>query len=273
MKRAPSKLMRRSLSAYAAREVTPSEAARLEALIASQPELAQHVEALRTVQAQLESPLPGFDDHDLTEAVRAGLRASSARAYEQRPRPHWRLGWLAAGLATCALLGLLFTRAPDASGFRARSAAPAADEQARAVARWTGVRVYAREQDGKMRPLARVMQGDQPLSFRCLNLGPRPFPYLMVFAVDSNEEVRWYYPAYEEPNSNPSSLPIATGRTRLPDAVYHDLPRGRLRLHALFSPRALRVEEVEAWLRESDADARPLPWSNAFQQVIELTVE
>jgi hypothetical protein len=54
--------------------------------------------------------------------------------------------------------------------------------------------------------------------------------------------------------------------------VDHDLPRGRFALHALVTPGALHVREVEAWLARRRPGAA-LPWAGAFEQVIETTVE
>jgi hypothetical protein len=76
--------------------------------------------------------------------------------------------------------------------------------------------------------------------------------YFMAFGIDATGEVRWYYPAWTDPQANPTSilLPPSKGK-RLDDAVAHDLPTGSYRLVTWFtdSPHAVRDVEnrVVAW--------------------------
>lgn len=76
----------------------------------------------------------------------------------------------------------------------------------------------------------------------------RAYSYLMVFAVDEQRRVYWYYPAYQRPGDDPEAIPIEAGRegVELNEVIRQPLPAGRVRLVSLFLSRPLRVLAVEA---------------------------
>jgi hypothetical protein len=127
--------------------------------------------------------------------------------------------------------------------FRAKGAALPADPAALA-----GVQAYVEDATGA-RPLADTMCAQDGLMFSVANGGAQPFGYLMVFLVDAAHQVNWYYPAYTDPASNPSSFPLPSRRPRaeLPDRVTHDrLAPGPATLWGVFSHSPRTVAQVEA---------------------------
>jgi anti-sigma factor RsiW len=272
----------RALAAYVEGEITPSEAAELEKAVARSPELQRRVEGLRRIKDRLSAPLPDVAGIDLTGSVRAGLEArtrarpSAGWRWPGRWRWRWRWRWpLGLGAFAAAAAALLMWARPlplPQDDFRARSVTPSARSADPATERWTGVRAFQVSSQGKAQRLGARLPARDGLTFDYANLGPRPFNYLVIFGVDATGEVRWFYPAYERPETNPAAIAIQKGRATLPDAVYHDLPRGPLALHALFTQQPLRVREVEAWVKAARPGAA-LPWPGAHQQVIKTTVE
>ncbi|MEK6609105.1 MAG: hypothetical protein AABZ30_15715 [Myxococcota bacterium] len=134
-------------------------------------------------------------------------------------------------------------------------------------AKWVALRAYRRAGDGaRPEPLGARMRRDDALLVAYDNAGPRAYAWLMVYAVDASGSVRWYYPAFEAPGQDPSSIAIAAGSgVELPDQVRHPLAAGPMRLHALFSRAALRVTDVER-----DPDRIP---DGAARATIELHVD
>ena len=114
------------------------------------------------------------------------------------------------------------------------------------------------------------------LVFSYTNLGPAPFDYLMIFAVDALGKVSWYYPAYEQHGTDPSAVAIENGTSErgLPDRVHHDFAPGPLTIYGLFARHPLRVSQVEAWLGQHGArlDSVP-PLAETSLHAVEVRVE
>jgi hypothetical protein len=98
-------------------------------------------------------------------------------------------------------------------------------------------------------PVARTIHADDGILIAYSNPGAE-LSYLMVFAVDVQGGVHWYYPAYEAPGQNPAAPAIRTRAqgVELGEEIRHALPVGPLRIFALFLPRPLRAEQVEEML-------------------------
>ena len=124
-------------------------------------------------------------------------------------------------------------------------------------------------------PVAGTIQPDDGILIGYSN--PRAeLSYLMVFAVDVQGAVHWYYPAYGRPGENPAAPLIRTRAlgVELGEEIRHALPVGPLRLVTLFLRRPLRVQEVEdlvsqAWRSHGESvialDALPLPTEEGEQ--------
>jgi len=87
---------------------------------------------------------------------------------------------------------------------------------------------------------------DDELAFAYRNEVGKAF--LMIFAVDGQNRVRWYHPAWTSSEDNPQALPITkqVGFKELPEAVRHRLQGASLTVYALFMDTALDVRAVES---------------------------
>lgn len=101
--------------------------------------------------------------------------------------------------------------------------------------------------EGAVPVVDRIAPGDR-LAFTYAN--PTGAAYLLVFALDVEGEVYWYYPAWTSSRDDPAAVPIVkTSKfVELGEAVRHALPTGTLRLVAAFVDRPWRVRAIEALL-------------------------
>src|SRR5262245_54158409 len=227
-----------SLAAYLEGEVTASESAALEAQLAEMPAARRRLAQLRDTRDALGAPIPELEGIDLAPAVGRALRAPAAAP---RQRGRFWAGFLTAG-ALAAAMGAVALWPRSSDEFRPKSASADGDRAGEGD-RWAGVQVYRVDGSGEPQRLGDRVSAREGLLFSYTNLGPQPFEWLMIFAVDGRGEVRWFYPAYESPGTNPASIGIKPGEAEvaLSDAVYHDLAAGPLVLYGVFSHRPLRV--------------------------------
>jgi len=277
------------LAAYVEGEVTPSQATAIDAALAESPRARREVAEMRALRAVLSQPLPEIESIDVVGRLQDAIARADAGATAPQPSSvaaRWRarwgsLGWVAgvAGAVAVTLVALVLFprsgRSPDDGEFRAKSAAPASAPARTDGQRWAGVQVYRATGPAASEPLGAQLGAGDGLLFAYTNLGPRPFGYLMIFAIDARGAVRWYHPAYERAGSNPTSLPLraAVARVALPDVIRHDLAPGPLEIRALFTRQSVSVLDVEAWVAAHAGAVAPPPWPGAFQQVIEARVE
>lgn len=268
------------LAAYVEGEVTPSETVEIEAALAESARARRDVAELRAIRSTLARPLPELESIDLARRIEQAVAQLAAGApVVTRSRRRWpaALGLVAALAAAAAvvLVPRLRTWAPDRvrleDEVRVKAAAPATPE----ARRWAGVQAFRVSAGAAAATLGTRLRDDDGLMFSYANLGPRPFAYLMIFAIDARGAIRWYYPAYERAGTNPTSLPLRDGvaRVLLPDVIRHDLAPGPLEVRALFTRQPLTVTEVEAWLAAHGGPTATLPWPGAYQQKIESEVE
>jgi hypothetical protein len=112
------------------------------------------------------------------------------------------------------------------------------------------------------------------LSFTIYNRSRAP-QQLLLFAVDSHQEVHWFYPAFEDAQSNPTSVtvPGAPEVTTLSEGVVMEGPApGALQLVALFVPKVTAVREVEAALKASDVKGLWKAFPGATLQVLDVVL-
>jgi hypothetical protein len=270
------------LAAYLDGQATPEATAAIERELAVSAESRRQVEQLRAIRGALGGPIPELESVDLVPLVRLSIlsnelgepspepsgwvrrlrnrMASSFRSLVTgRPRM-LRWGALAAAIA-CIPLGVGFLRGRrEAEEFRVKGDAPR-EPDGTDRDRWSGVDAFhvGSVLSGEPRRLGdRLPRGDG-LLFSYSNLGPQPFAYLMIFAVDAQGSVRWFHPAYEREGTDPASIPITKGEANvpLPELIHHDWPPGALSIHVLFSRKPLRVSQVEALLARRAPDTRP----------------
>jgi hypothetical protein len=78
---------------------------------------------------------------------------------------------------------------------------------------------------------------------------------LMVYGVDEHRHVYWFFPAWQDPATDPEAIRIEAGdgSHELREAVAHHFDGGQLTLHALFTDSPLKVRDVERWLERGEA--------------------
>jgi hypothetical protein len=288
----------KTLLAYLEGEVTQSQAAAIEAALADAPADRRRLERLREMLGHLAGAPDELDQIDLVPAVRGAIAAMPAPA--ARRRQTWPFLAMAAVMLLAAgslVASRLAGSAADQGEFRAKAAGP--DTPAAANDRWVNVtayRVAANAPAGaEPEPLGARMRTGDGLLFSFDNLGPKPFGYLMIFAVDRAGEVYWFYPAYEQAGADPASLDIrghirgqgrgstpAEGQraVELPDLIRHGFPAGPLAIYGVFTRAPLRVSRVEASIAALvragawDASRPPrLALPDAGQEVAAVKVE
>ncbi|HLK90270.1 MAG TPA: hypothetical protein VKZ18_10270 [Polyangia bacterium] len=203
--------------------------------------------------------------------------APSAPEVQRRPVLPWRSSRPWSLLGAGAVAGVLLL---VAVGVHPRSVpVPVARGTIAEAAGAPTVHYFRTVGDHQTEPVAGTIRPDDGILIGYSNPGAE-LSYLMVFAVDVQGAVHWYYPAYEHPGDNPAAPSIRTRAVgvELGEEIRHALPAGPLRMVTLFLRRPLRVEEVEgmvweAWRSHGESvsalETLPLP-SEAGQQLSRL---
>jgi hypothetical protein len=172
------------------------------------------------------------------DAPSAKERLGVALGLRRRTRSRLLTG-LCTMVAACGTLAFFVVGRTD-PGFQARGL-PAAAGDARAELLVFRVRPGA----PNLRAADRFSAKDE-LAFAYRNgAGKR---HLFIFGVDEHRHVYWFAPAWKEARELPAA-PMATADGalhELEDAVGHVYDGARLDVHALFTDRAWRLEELEA---------------------------
>ncbi|MFZ5897019.1 MAG: anti-sigma factor family protein [Myxococcota bacterium] len=259
----------KSLAAYLEGEITASERAGIEAELRDSADARRTLDQLQNVKNLLATPAVDLESIDLASRVRAAVRHPAGGRKAAR-RQRWSPLWLG-GLAAC-VGGVLFivARPNDDAEFRSKANATISSEGNR----WAGIQVYRVSDGGAPERLSARMAPHDGLLFAYTNLGKQPFNYLMIFAVDAANQVRWFYPAYETVGTNPKSIAIERGRANvaLGDLVQHDLADGALTLYALFTKEPASVLEIEAWVKEHGRPMGESPVPGGLLQRLDVQV-
>ena len=233
----PTRVLVRYLQGEMTRSETEETARRIEDSRSSRERLDQ----IRAMMGALEKAPSWIGSVDLVERVRTARSSSAAPRPARSPRRTW---WVSAAAATAAVAAVVvavgLSRSDrDAGGGPERAGAGAVPGAVRAKGggaapgepdRWVGISLFqppAPPDRGARLVQDQVPRGDLLVSYT--NLGPRPFEYLMVFAIDAAGQVRWFYPAYEEAGTNPAAVPIERGAA---DRMLPESSGSRLRSRA-----------------------------------------
>ena len=254
------------LLAHIEGELGRSDSERLEAALEGNYALRRRYDEQKRLVMQLREAPSSVDDIDVVDRLRERRRRGAAAP----PRPRWPMFAAAAG-ALAVAAGVLFVvqRGPGTTTaeFTAKSDADRAPEK-----RWSGIQVLSVDAGGGARPAGDEIRPDSALVFSYINIGPKPFRYLMIFGVDERGECYWYHPAYEDASTNPRAVEIRRGEADvvLAERIEHSLPKGRYVIHAVFMNEARTVAEVEQRLAHSTE--RFTAWKDAVDQTVRLTV-
>ena len=236
--------------AYVCEELEASETARISHHLSTCSACARLVRDLRGIGGGLAADSGEFDDPELTRDIMTLIDMGRGQAAELPRMSVGRRASRWAPLAAAALLltgvGLWLVQHPPLpagmSGVTARGADETGDE-------WVSLELFLRERRGAEAvylPLRDEMERSASVAVAYTDRAENPYPYLMVFAVDSERRIHWYYPAYTDEQENPMSVPIKRGeQVLLPDEVAHELALGPLVFFGLFSVAPLRVKQVE----------------------------
>jgi hypothetical protein len=264
-----------ALAKYADGEVTASQAAALADAIAQSPEAQRRLARVESVAASF-ADASAVEGIDLLPELRKRLPNVAGRA--ERPRSNSRraatLGVVVAAAAAAVVLPVVLAKRAPTPGqpeFRAKSAAATPD----ARSRWIALNVFRLSGNGPPEPLRDVLHVDDGLLFSYSNLGPTPFSHLMVFGVDEQRRVYWYYPAFLDPRDNPIGITIEKGASRvaLNEVVAHHYRAGRLTIFAVFSDRAFSVSNVERAVERGATESAALEGALDGARVKSLSVE
>jgi hypothetical protein len=264
-------------------ELGPDEKAAVERISVDSASVRQRLDALRGLRRALGAPVPALESRELAEDLHAQAevltkeRLRRERSLQGRGEPVSR-AWFAFAASALLLLGVglgqLYPRPEEypsgvEPGFRSKSASPAASP-----ARWAGIRAFRLVAGGQPERLRKSVRSEDGLLFAYTNLGAEPFEHLMVFCVDAERELHWFYPAYASEKENPSSIPIQGGQElALSEVVWLDLPKGPLTIYGAFTRQALDVWAVEAWFAAHPGGGAGFAGAGAAVSQLALTVE
>jgi hypothetical protein len=234
--KSPTCIMQSHVDAHFVGTITPDDERTMRAHLESCGECRARYRR-RLVLAKLD---PQALSADVRIAQGLGLRKERART---------RFVWPAAtAFLAAAAAVLLLLRAPHAGdGFAARGEDAAAS--ARQVAVVSPLHVYRvpskEEGSGGPLPVFETVHRHAELAFAYENIDRKK--YVMIFAVNEDGRVYWFYPGWSNPADNPRAIAITAeaGLHELPDAVVHRFDGARLEIHALFLDEPMTVREVE----------------------------
>jgi len=286
MSSTPLPLPTRVLLRYIEGDLTRSETDQIEHLLAECSVSRRRLTELLEMQSQLRSGDPTLEQVDVVSAVRAAIQSQGTQRIVAS-RSVRRLIPLGIGLAAAAAIAITFRVHPPGGTdsptggthdeeFRAKSAAPMSDKP-----RWVDLDVARVPATEAPQALGETLPASDGLLVSYTNLGPQPFRYLMVFAVDVAGDVFWLYPGYNRLDSDPTSVEIETGRAPLPEVIHHTPHPGRLTIHGVFTRSPLKVSDVEGAVNALVRSGRwkstlsltlPVPDSSSAQVVVSTEV-
>ena len=237
----------------------------LAACRACQESLQERREMLKTL-AEPDEELEGLD---LVKGVRKLIEEQGGRPAAKRrklPAVSVQIGLL---VALAGAVALWFATAED-DEFRIKSAGSVVHEQDR----WVGLQAFRAGEGERPDPLSDSLSRGDFLLFAYTNQGEKPFPYMMILAVDAKSRVHWFYPAYVRGGSDPGSIPIGgnVSSAELFEKIRHEFAPGPLWLYGLFTRKPLKVSEVEALVRGLKPGER-IPLEASAQHIQKTVVE
>lgn len=253
---------------YLEGEVTKRRAAEIDGHLDACQDCRERLESRRGMLKSLAEASEALGGLDLVPGVRKLIEQGGRPAKPRRKLPavSVRIGLL---VALAGAVALWFATA-EKDEFRIKSAGSEAFEQDR----WVGLRAFRVGEGGKPDPLASSLGRGDYLLFAYTNQGEKPYPYMMILAVDAAGRVHWFYPAYASEATDPRSIPIGGNVTgaELFEKIRHDFAPGPLWIYGLFTRKPLRVSEVEALLKGLEPGGR-IPLKDSAQHIQKTAVE
>lgn len=227
------------------------------------------VAALRRIRHRVKAPEAVDGDELLARlAGRLEREAGPPRATRRRRTVTWAVA--AGGVSAAAAAALwIVPRIAEPTDLRARGAPMVLVGQGLSPSR-VAATIYRAPRGNEGASVLRdgdVVPASRGLAFRITNRHQFAV-HLMLAGVDAAGVVHWFYPAWDDPSSDPEALviPADTTSMALPDAVVPEgAAPGRMRILTLVSRSSLHVREVERRL----AEGRP-PAELVHEVVVEL---
>ncbi|MDJ0764508.1 MAG: hypothetical protein QNJ97_16140 [Myxococcota bacterium] len=272
----------KTLVRYLEGEVTRSQASEIEEWLADHPADQRRLEGLKKTIHLLSETDKELSDIDFAPLVREGIERETD-ALPKTASPTLRLKiW--APLAACfaaVLIGAIWWQVrsndavSDVSQFRVKSSGDVSNTREK----WVGISAYRVVTPGHSpKPLGDHMRATDALLFSYTNNGKTPFKYLMIFAIDENRQVFWYYPEYLQANTNPAGIPIRkdVSEMELPEMIAHLFSGGPVTIYGLFTDQMIRVSEIEKIVAKSNSKQHRrfprLPIADSGQHIIRTRV-
>jgi Putative zinc-finger len=252
----------RELSRLLDGEVTENRAGELRGHLASCRACVDELERQQRLLADIAAPVPGVASEGALQALMRRVDTAEASVRPHLPgddRLKGLLGLVAVATALALAIVLLPRAGEDRGEFSARGANVA-------WSRKVGVELWALEgTPRRLSPGDRLAPG-VALVGTFSNLDPAP-AYLLAFALDSRGEVRWLYPAFTDPRSDPVSVRLEASVVQrvLPETVIlEDVAPGALRFVFVLSREPRRVSSIEsATVPDRDPSALRARWPDA----------
>jgi hypothetical protein len=264
------------LLSYLDGELRPDEAAAIERVSVDSESVRRELDSLRTIRRALAAPVADLERREVTLPRRPSV---APRVSASSPRRLAARAWLGLGAAALVLagvgLGQLLPRPEELPSFRERDVRAKSGALPIDAARWAGIRAFRLGARGaEPERLRGHLRQEDGLLFAYTNLGDEPYGHLMVFCVDVEREVHWFYPAYVDARDNPVSVPIQVGQElALSEVVYVSLPKGPLTLYAAFTREPLDVQSVEGWLQAHPEGGSGFAGTDAVVSQSSVTVD
>jgi len=253
---------------YLEGEVTKRRAAEIDEHLVACRSCRERLQIRRGMLESLAEPHEDLAGLDLVPGVRKLIESGGWPAEPRRKLPavSVRIGLL---VALAGAVALWFATA-EKEEFRIKSAGKAVHEQDR----WVGLQAFRVGEGEKPDSLEGRMDRGDYLLFAYTNQGEKPYPYMMILAVDASNHVRWFYPAYSSERTDPRSIPIGGNVTgaELFEKIRHDFAPGPLWIYGLFTRKPLRVSEVEVLLKGLEPGGR-IPLKDSAQHIQKTVVE
>lgn len=204
-------------------------------------------------------------------ADEAFVQSVAARLNEPRPRLRFAATAMLAAAAALAVSIWIARPAPSPRpDFTPRGVAAPAAGTGRHMGFEAFVHPGSRAQARRPLHEGDALAPGDGLSFLIYNRNHQEGRFLL-FGVDAERTVHWFYPAYLAPGTDPTSPVLAAEPevVSLSEGVTPDHPAaGDFQVVAVFAPEELRVQRVEQLLSEGSLDALRQQYPGAEIQII-----
>lgn len=261
-----------SLIAYMDGEVTQNQAGQIERQLNSDPVANRNLQRLREIRSGVKAALQTSNTNDMKARILDRLKTEGLRR-----RTRWIPALIASMSAAILSISIIVViiELDSIHSFTPRGSSV----ENQALSRRLGIQAYLHQRSD---PFSRrlvtadsVFQPNDGFSFVLINRSGRTV-YLLLFALDAQQRVHWFYPAMDTDEPSPRSVTIGASPQLfpLPDGVTPaNVANGALRLIALFTDQPIQVADVESLLNRGGIEEIKKNFPDAFVQILELRAQ